>query len=530
MHKHKLCLVIQVCIFLISNTVSAQRFGNFPYEETFLRGKPGNISFPSSQLGMKNRARFINNGLQLTPDSLSCFGAVFINDRQFTSVNGIKVEFEYMVYGDTNVGGDGLCMFLFDNNVANPTIGAHGAGIGYAYNRAPFVNSGKRMTGLEGAYLGVALDEFGNYKGLRLQGESRVGGIPYGGTFQGSVYGMIDKEYNTRDQITLRGAKGVDLGLNGLSDGFTGYPVLITQSTTSKFGVEIDHDHSAKDGRYKLTSDYAGNYFRISGGGYFIDDTSLAYRKAFIELFPSYNSNNVIDGFLITVKIQHGKVLDTLIYDYHYKTSFTYQENAYPSGSGGDNNNSDMIRLDPIRRILDASIPDVFRIGFAASTGEERNFHIIKNLKITLPRAAEANNDMAETDQGVSVTIDALANDIAYDGEIKREQVGKREYLVESTFEFKDSQGNKQGHSYAAPEGTWTYNSNTGGVTFTPKPAFTGYAKVFYDIKGGKYTSDPYDDEAYRSALATITVTVKENTNPSRNLISNKMVTIKLEK
>lgn len=515
--------------------MNAQRFGSFPYEESFLKGDPGNISFPASQIsGVPNSADFTDEGLLLTPNIKTSFGAVFINDRRFTSVNGIRVEFEYMAYGSTGAGGDGINMFLLDAKVKNPTIGAHGAGIGYAYNRSyngilkEIDHRKSRMKGLSGAYLGVAFDEFGNYKGLRFQGDSRVGGIPYNGTIQGTTRGMIGSEYNTRNQVTLRGAKGpvIDASL-GLGDGYTGYPVLITQATNDRNGVEI-MPYETNKSIYKTFSTYTGNLFTISGGDRFTDDSNEAYRKAIVELYP-VPDDQPVGGFYVTVKIQHGKKTDVLISDYHYKETFWYAENAYPNGGQGDNNSTDIIRLEPVYRQLNAHIPDTLRIGFAASTGEETNYHIIKNLRITLPGGAEAYDDYAETDQGKVITILPLDNDLAYNGTIKRDQIGNRDYLVDATFRFRDVQ-NKivPGYTYTNPnEGTWTYDPFFAKVTFMPKPSFYGDAKVDYDIKGGKYTIDPYLDEAYRSLPATITVQV--NQNPARDIISNKMVTMDLE-
>lgn len=536
-------------------------YGDFPYERNLMDGRSAapDISFPTSQKPgtNPNRARFINDlGLQLTPDSTYSFGAVFVDRRQFSSVVGIKIEFEYMMYDGT--GGDGLSMFLFDAAVNDPQIGAHGAGIGYAYNRSykyslEIPNEGMvdfskyRSKGLSGAYLGVAFDEYGNYKGLRFQGESRVSGIPYTGTVQGTTPGMKDGRYNGGDQITLRGARGpiIDESL-GLGDGYTGYPVLITQAinntdvvnnTQDRPGFQLDG--SVREIKYNQISTYKGNLFSISGGKKFVNSDDPAYRKATVELFPAPLVNNKSDGFLISVSIQHGQTTDVVISDYHYKESFWYSENAYPNGGNGDNNSTDIVRITPVYRELDASIPDFLRVGFAASTGEKTNRHVIKNLKISLPRAAEANNDIAETNQGVSISIMPLENDIAYDGQIQKIQEGKPEYLDVSTFRFRDADGSIiSGNSYTDNDGNiWTFVEEDASspldrtirVTLTPHPTFFGEAKIDYDILGGRYQADPYGDPAYRSLPATITVNVLKSAIVYRNTISNKMVTTKLK-
>jgi len=553
-NKYNIYLITAV-LLLLANPVYGQQYGDFPYQRTLLLGVQGDMVFPATQKPATNpnKARFIKDlGLQLVPDTTYSFGAVFVDQRQFSSVVGIRIEFEYMMFGGT--GGDGLCMFLYDASVS-PTIGAHGAGIGYAYNRS--YNGSKviggetidfstyRMKGLAGAYLGVALDEFGNYKGLRLQSDSRVNGIAYGGTFQGSTRGMKDASYNTQSQVTLRGAPGPAVAASGLGLGYTGYPVLVTQATNNtdtylsnnnRPGFEINRS----SGKYDLISKYTGELFPLNGGSVFSGPDDPGYRRAIIELFPAPRTiDDKSDGFLITVSIQHDQTTDIIIEDYHYKESFIYEENAIPSGSGGDDIADDLVRLDPPTRTLDASIPDFLRIGFAASTGAETNRHVIKNLKISLPRAAEANDDYADTNQGVPVNIMPLENDIAYDGEIRKIQEGKPEYLDVNTFRFRkmDDGSVIAGNTYTDENGNkWTFTyENTSSpmdrtvkVTMVPHPAFYGEAHIRYDIKGGRYTADPYQDDAYRSMAAAITVDVKKSPIVYRNTISNKMVTIKL--
>lgn len=565
--KNKLYILIIALFAAGFSGISAQvsDYGDFPYEQSLLGGPNSvpDIEFPTAQKTTNpNLAKFIKDlGLQLTPAAKSSFGAVFVDKRKFNSVIGIKIEFEYMMYGGT--GGDGLSMFLFDASVGTPQIGAHGAGIGYAFNRS--YNGSKtvggttidfrpyRMTGLTGAYLGVALDQFGNNKGLRFQGDARIGGIPYSGTFLGTAKGMVDGSYNTQNQITLRGAKGPVINASyGLGDGYTGYPVLITQSTNNtdikngtqdRPGFVLDMTEGVTQPIYQQIKKYTGNLFPLSGGGEFSDPSNPAYRKVIIELFPSPRTDiNVSTGFLVTVSIQHGHTTDVIISDFHYKTKFYYPENAYPAqsiGGSGDNSTDEIIRLNnPVYRELDAKVPEFLRVGFAASTGEETNNQVIKNLKISLPRAAEAEDDEAETDQGVSVSLMPLDNDIAYTGTISRNQIGKKEYIDYNTFRFRGLDGSViSGNSYTDTHGNiWTFElQNVSSpmdkdvkVTLKPHPTFYGEAQIKYDILGGRNGETPYNDPAYRSLAATITVDVKKSTVVYRNTISNKMVTPKL--
>lgn len=533
-------LSLIVAFTLLSNypmDMTAQSYGNFPYEESFLSPtQPSDITKPESPLtSVPNKATFTDKGLQLTPNEQSSFGGVFINNRSFTSQNGIFIEFEYMVYGGT--GGDGLSLFLFDEKTQNPTIGAIGAGIGYAYNRAYLGNDFKnqRMPGLAGAYMGVAFDAFGNFKAMRYQGEARVNGIPY----SMPVSNSFDAADNIGNQVTIRGAKGTALTFPGTEDGYTGYPVLITQSTMQNTGFILNYDPDSNsyinDGRYRRFNNFDKPSFTIDGGAEFEDENDPAYRKAIVELFPVAPENE--GGFLVTVKIQHANVVDTIIYDYHYKsTQISYPENALTSGASvGDNGSANDLPLYSARiRTLTATVPDNFKIGFAAATGEETNYHIIKNLRMTLPRSAEANDDYAEIPQGTPKTsLFPLDNDLAYSGIIQRVQEGSKDYINKNTFRFRGSDGELTPDPYSYTEagvGTWAYDTWNGMVVFYPLSSFIGEATVSYDIKGGisdDIKESPYDDEGYRSLPAKITVNVISS--PYRQTVTNKMTTIKLK-
>jgi len=94
-----------------------------------------------------------------------------VYDTAFNSANTtVYATFNFQAYGGTggNNGGDGIVFFLFDGSEAF-SVGAYGGSIGYAQKTG--------IDGLAGGYLGVALDEYGNFSAAS---EGRVGG--YNGT------------------------------------------------------------------------------------------------------------------------------------------------------------------------------------------------------------------------------------------------------------------------------------------------------------------------------------------------------------
>ncbi|SHK65139.1 hypothetical protein [Chryseobacterium polytrichastri] len=466
-------------------------------------------------LTIQGNASYTATGVQLTPAIQSRFGGLFLNGQSFTSANGLLVEFEYdMTNGTTLNGnyGDGLSFFLYDGAVVSPTIGARGAGLGYSYNRANETASSLRRAGLSGAYLGIALDEFGNFKTKRFFPSARVNGIDQVNWSQRSSH------------VTLRGAKGVAISNNGLEDGYTGYPVLITRSTLSNAGTVgaiLNTDRS-----YTITTNNLASTFdlRNANGG---------FRKVYLELIPHLVTATTTDGFDVKVDIQTdpNQTPINVINYYHYKTSVPYSENANPQTTDYNTSSSEG---SPTDQTLNASVPSVLKLGFAAATGAASQQHIIRNLQLTLPYSAITEDDTASTCLFQPVTIPVLDNDIAYKGiiNITNPPTGSTNNIDKSTFSFARNSDTDLtlSRSKVTPEGTWSYNINTGIVTFTPSNGFTGTATMTYSIKGetvkdsnGKII-EPYGDAAYRSVPSIITVKLK-TTGCIYSVVSNKMVT-----
>lgn len=89
-------------------------------------------------------------------------------DTAFNSQNAsIYATFDFQSYGGSGgstIGGDGIVFFLYDGAVPF-SVGAYGGSMGYAQKTG--------IDGLAGGYLGVALDEYGNFSAGT---EGRVGG------------------------------------------------------------------------------------------------------------------------------------------------------------------------------------------------------------------------------------------------------------------------------------------------------------------------------------------------------------------
>ncbi|MCD0471838.1 hypothetical protein [Flavobacterium sp. JAS] len=487
---------MKLIVFLLlaaTQTVNAQLYGDFPYNQSFTSGtQPSEVILPTG--AGTNAAVFTTTGLELTPAVNSKFGAIIINNKKFNSSVGIKIAFEYAIYGGT--GADGISVFLFDAAVT-PVIGANGRGMGYSYLRANNTYSTFRKEGLSGAYLGIALDAYGNFKSDPFQGDARVNGVasPSGGwANSGSSH------------VTLRGARGGFLDANGKAAGFSGYPVLKTQSTLTTSATAYGGATITALGGYTYNNGIADN-FNLRSGSYTADPNNIAYRKAFIELTP-----NALGGYNVTVKIQHQNIVTTVIDKYWYQPSVVYTENSNPAVTDF---NTSVSEGGQTIHTLSTAIPESFKIGFGASTGGLNDVHKIWGLQVALPYAAEAVQDNAIICKNNTIDINPYANDVAYSGPTYGTPTASSSNIDFSQFRFLNSDGTTASNPFLVTnsQGTFSYNSTSGLVTFKPALGFIGKAEISYNIKGKTYPSgtfQPYGDEAYRSGIAIISVDVKK--------------------
>jgi hypothetical protein len=87
--------------------------------------------------------------------------------KPIAASQGISITFDFFAYGGVSSGGpgDGISFFLLDATQPTVTAGGFGGSLGYAQSGT--------TTGIEGGYVGVGFDEFGNFSNPT---ENRVGG------------------------------------------------------------------------------------------------------------------------------------------------------------------------------------------------------------------------------------------------------------------------------------------------------------------------------------------------------------------
>lgn len=322
-------------LMLLASTSNAQ--SNLPYFQSFKETTATNIEFggtPTAVLTAQQGIDLLGQGyLRLSNNTVDQKGFVYSKEN-FNTSQGLSISFEYYTYGGS--GADGICFFLFDGSTTNFNIGGFGGSLGYAQ----YLPYGKTLPsevlpGVSNGYLGVALDEFGNFPNPR---EGRQGGIVGPG-----LYGISTKS------VVIRG-KG-----NGNSLDPNNYKYL-TSVTASDKGVDLVNDANER----------------------FPDSTQLGFRKAFIDLRPVSTG-----GYNISVRIQVGgsPTKTTTVIDNFYYPDAAPANIAYGiSSSTGDLTNFHEIRnvkIDIYRRPLTA--PTALDDVFSECLGKISRFNVVAN-------------------------------------------------------------------------------------------------------------------------------------------------------
>jgi len=199
--------------------------------------RSGQVPDPISPSGVGSGALRFTNG---APYGHNENGAI-LSANTFNTGAGLQVTFKTITYkgdsgGTGKDGADGISFFLMDGSKA-PGLGAFGGSLAYSCS-----NANTPYDGLNGAYLGLGIDEFGNF----LNGSSLVSG--YTGPNVVTPAGVGDNTalgYGYKPgRIGLRGAGSVSwaaltaaYGSNPSSSSSPYYPASLATSCAISGGV-----------------------------------------------------------------------------------------------------------------------------------------------------------------------------------------------------------------------------------------------------------------------------------------------------
>ena len=123
--------------------------------------------------------------LRITNNSGNQTGFAY-NTTPFDLSSGALIQFDYATWGGN--GADGISVFLFDAGVPTFNIGAFGGSLGYAQKLPPTVTPA--VPGVSGGYVGIGIDEFGNFSNPTEGRYLGPGAMPNTVTIRGSVLGF----------------------------------------------------------------------------------------------------------------------------------------------------------------------------------------------------------------------------------------------------------------------------------------------------------------------------------------------------
>lgn len=336
-----------------------------PFDEASTRANTVLGGSPNSAILTSGKGDPSGNGvLRLTTNDPDQTGYVFV-DLPFSSAYGIKTSFEYFAYNAFTPGdpGDGFSFFLFDGSIgpndnippSNPNefeIGGLGGSLGYS----PLRYSGGSFAGgygLKGAYMGIGLDERGNWGN---QYEGRLGGFEAPYSYGSGLSPLFFPRYP--NSIAIRGpVVAADVVRdNGMTGNYVGFPATFPDPPTYLSYPFIDGKivfndptdpapFNATDPKYFLQ---ASERFTIGALNRVTDCSVDGYRKVFIDLRP-----NGAGSYTIT--------MDVLVnVGGTQKVVNIFNNVAYPYGA-----------------------PQNLKVGFAASTGATlRSVHEIRNVTV----------------------------------------------------------------------------------------------------------------------------------------------------
>ena len=142
--------------------------------------------------------------------------------------NKVVVEFDYYVYGGS--GADGIAV-TFSDASQSPSPGGYGGSLGYA-NRSG-------INGFNGGWLGIGLDEFGNYT------NSTEGRRGYPTGYTPPVGAAVAAGFYAQSVAVRGSGSGQTSGYNLLANSGVVSPALTTTSAVpQRYRITMDHSNS----------------------------------------------------------------------------------------------------------------------------------------------------------------------------------------------------------------------------------------------------------------------------------------------
>ncbi len=313
--------------------------------------------------------RFTNGKCSPSSCGYNEHGAI-VSANTFNAGQGIQITFKTVTYrGDSGGAGgdgaDGMSFYLIDGSVS-PTgslwngIGSWGGSLGYTCS-----NSNPPYDGLIGGYLGLGIDEFGNF----LNGQNLVSGYTGSNSATGdnTAYGYGYKP----NRIGLRGTGNVSWAyLNATYPSF--YPTSKLNTTALQ---QAAVQKTCSTGKVWNYSSSASSPTAVTSPSPALNDYA-PITNAYVEL-PSTGSNAVVIANESANARPDGITTGNVLL---YSLQITQNGLLSLSYSVNGGAYSSVISNQSITA-SNGALPATLRFGFAGSTGGDTNIHEILCFK-----------------------------------------------------------------------------------------------------------------------------------------------------
>jgi hypothetical protein len=276
---------LYVALLFISISSAAQ----FTINETFRGSSTVGVTLGGNAMLTSGTVDPPGDGwLRLTSATTNQLGYGIVNST-FPSTLGVLVDFEYTAWRGSGSGADGFSVFLFDAAVSPFSIGGDGGSLGYANNNSP------SDPGLTGAYLGIGVDEFGNFSSTTGGKNGGPGQRPNSVAVRGP---QPTYTYITGNQII---ASDAGAGDNGGVDYNT---LTATRPTSTQFFRRLQFEIVPSGGNYVLTvrwkTSLSGNFVTLLGPTILATPPPALLKVGFAASTGAFINNHEIRNVLIT--------------------------------------------------------------------------------------------------------------------------------------------------------------------------------------------------------------------------------------
>jgi type IV pilus assembly protein PilY1 len=311
------------------------------------------------------------------------FGAI-ISGNTFSSSAGVQVTFKTVTYrGDSQGAGgdgaDGITFFLMDGSVA-PNIGQYGGSLAYTCSNQ---NGNYGYTGMVGAYIGLGIDEYGNFLNgssntLGETGSTSTNGGAGDNTASGGLY--------QPNRIGLRGAGNI--AYSWLSAKYPTYYPTGASSSTQATAVQ--------------NTCRTGTLWNFSSSSSGTNTGTTSYNGTTLLDYPAIpNAYKVLSGVTIANEYSNGGLTrgnaTPILYKLKITTggllslNYSFNGGAWQSVLQNQNITSS-----------NGALPSTLRFGFAGSTGGSSNIHEVLCFKAA---SANTSSSSATTNQTQSSRV-----------------------------------------------------------------------------------------------------------------------------